>query len=388
VNTWLQHFQETSEYGKRNVVFRTRCGIGVRMPNGSTVSHFLGGPIHYREGNEWKPITLKHKNGKFEGVDFEWKESAVFYKGRPLFQPRSITFEGKKYPLAFSLKDSRLIADVPGIGIYEIVMTENGVREIFTIPEPLEGELSFQVESREKPSELKKGMRRITGSDLEGDVYQLTKDMAYPMEIDPDVYEDQADFSMQSTVADYGVSRVYMSGPPSEGAHLYSGQHFEVGFYTNYRSLVKFNTAGLPNGDRITKVNAVFTCSFNPTITREGADFDVVIKKHSWRWQDPTTQANKQAAWLDCLNAPTDGIWKNTADVTLGVQYDSDNLDGLWVDRKSYTYYSIISSRTLAATTAVFHEYLLVGGLLNPTPAYRPFLRVAHEPSGNYVLFS
>lgn len=186
MSTWLADFQERNNLDLSNLV-RFRGGVGVKHGR-ETVSHFVGHPVHYLDGREWKPITLAHSNGQFEGVDFGWNGYAVTYKGKVLFEPKSITFNGVARPLNFFRDGHKFVAYVPGVGTYEIVFSEKGVRELLTIPEPLEGKLTFDVTHIDKPPKgLRTHPRRIMELDgFEGNEYLLKKDMPYPLTIDPD----------------------------------------------------------------------------------------------------------------------------------------------------------------------------------------------------------
>jgi len=379
MSTWLADFIERSDLNQYPVALRTRGGIGFQVGS-AVVSNFVGHAVHYLDGREWKPITLKHSHGKFEGSPFGWNGYAVTFKGRVLFQPESVTFNGVMRPLEFFRKENRLIAYVPSIGTYEILFTENGVRELLTIPEPLEGELSFQVAHAAKPKSLHKQKRRVLGVDgLEGDVYQLTKDMAYPLVIDPDYSGDTADGYVLGIDSSYSTAQSTATNHSSSG-DVTTGQTFNV-TYQIFRGLLKFDTSGIPDGDTISNVTMTLTANSDLSTT----DFDAVIRKYDWSGQDPLDSSNRDTAFDGCIaSSADDNIWRNTSGISTGTQYASGNLSTSWPSKTGYTYYGLTTSRE--GTTPTGNEFVGFASQNNFTASYRPFLTVTHASASRKSL--
>lgn len=375
--TWLADFTQTHDLDPATLV-RYRGGIGVRE-GGHTVSHFVGHPVHYLDGKELKPITLAYSNNKFEGVDFGWNGYAVTYKGRVLFQPESITFAGVVRPLNFWIDapNHRLVAFVTGVGEYIIQFSEKGVREILRIPEPLEGELSFQVQHTTKPKELFKNPRHVIGTEnLTGDVYQLTKNMPRDMEIDPDYAGTTGDGYIAGANATYSTARSTSTSFDIAATTMYVGQSSS---YNVLRSYIKIDASGIPDGDTITQDNLKLVCTADTSAT----DFDVAIRKQDWSAQDPLAAGTREAAFDGCLAAASDNnIWRNTAGMSINTVYQSGDLDVTWVSKTGYTYFSLISSRDVSNTTPTGNEYILLATQDHGTAGYRPVLTVVHASSG------
>jgi len=374
MNTWLADFIEKTDLNRYPVALRTRGGIGFQVGT-QVISNFVGHPVHYRDGQEWKPITLRHENGQFEGSRFGWNGFAVTFRKRVLFQPESITFNGVVRPLKFFREENRMVAYVPKIGTYEIIFSERGVRELLTIPEPLEGVLSFQVNHTEKPREMHKHPRRLMGVDgIEGDVYTLTKDMNYPLEIDPDYSGTTGDGYVLGNQFSYATARSTSSSFNITNTTMLCGQTF-VGTYEVDRAFLKMDTSGIPDGDTISQVNLNLACTTDNSTT----NFDVVIRKQDWSGQDPIGAGNREAAFDGCLSASSDdNIWRNTSGMSTNTLYASGNLATAYVSKTGYTYYSLLSSRDVSNTTPTGAEYIALATQDHGTSGYRPVLTVVH----------
>lgn len=383
--TWLADFHEQTDLNKYPVALRTRGGIGYQTPDG-IVSNFVGHPVHYYD-NGWKPITLAHSNGRFEGTEFGWDGNAVTYKKTPLFKPESVTFNGIIRPLNFLLDGQRLVSDVAGIGIYEILFTESGVKELLTIPNPLDGLLTFQVAHHGKPDELYKRERRIVSEQLKkqsGDEYVITRDMVYPIVIDPDYASHTGDGLITGyNATTYATARSTSTSFDITGTVMRIKQQSDVGFYIE-RSFLKLDTSGIPDSDSISQVVLKLTCTAKAVAT----DFDIQVVKQNWSAQDPITAANREAAYDNCLSGTLDdNIWKNTSAVVATNQYSSGNLNTAWVAKTGYTYYSLISSRDRAGIAPSANETLTIATQEHATSAYRPILTVTHEATTSNRFF-
>lgn len=372
-NTWLADFHEKTDLNRYPTV-AFRGGIGYRKPSGETVSNFVGHRVHYLDNGLWKPITLqRHGNGDLEGSDFGWSGGHVTYKKRPLFQPKAIIFNGKRHNLNLKWDGTNLVCDLP-FGQYKVEFTERGARELLTIFEPVEGLLEFDVPHANKPEGLYKKDRHIIGGAF-GESFYLTKDMTYPLEIDPD-YSTNTDYDIRGTVSStYSTAR-------GTGALLLDNTTFEVthtlsaGDYFIRRVLLKIDTSGIPDSDTISQVNLSLHVT-GKTVT--GTNFDVQVVKSDWSSLEPVS-SNLDAAYDLVLSASLDdNIWQNSASVSSGNRYSSGNLSTSWVSKTGYTYYGLISSRDRAgsaAPTAV--EEVVLASQNNGTAGNRPYLTVTH----------
>lgn len=376
MGAWITDFIEQTDLNKYPVALRTEGGIGFQVGR-DVVSNFVGHPVHYVENRELKPITLDWipSTGEFEGSWYGWDGENVTYCGYVLFKPQSVTFNGVARSLNFFRSGNRLISDVAGVGTYEIIVSEAGCRELLTIPDPIEGELSFQVLQAPGWDEyLYIQPRKMLGYEQSGDVYQLTLDMNYPVVIDPDYSSVSADGDVNSQNADYATARSNANGSSMIAATFRVGQGTGGGF-TIYRSLLKFDTAGIPDTDTISQV----VCKLVATINNSTTDFNVIIQKYNWSALDPVGVGNRDTAYDGVLAATSDtNIWRNTSGMSINTQYSSGDLDTAWVSKTTYTYYGLISSRDLSNTPPTTSEFLNIGAQENTTSGYRPVLTVTH----------
>ena len=378
--TWLADFHEKTELNKYPIVLRTRGGIGYRTPQG-TVSNFVGHPLHYKDGNEWRPITLAYDNGQWEGSNYGWNGYEVTYRKRALYRPESITFNGIIHPLNFFLDiyGHRLVAYVPNIGEYQILFTEKGVKEILTIPESLDGLLTFQVKHQKKPDKIYKYERHITGTELSGDTYQLTPDMTYPLAIDPDYADTTNDGYIYGSNATYSTSRSTSYAIDVTAATMNVGQYITGGEYRCERGYPKFDTSGIPDTDVISAVAMKLVC----TVDSSQADFTVNINKYDWSASDPITSGNKETPYDGCLAATLDNTWRNTSGMSTNTVYTSNALDITWPSKTSYTYYGLISADDVANSPPGAPDAIIqIATQENSTSGYRPVLTVTHAAGG------
>lgn len=377
MKTWLEDFHVSTDLNKYPIALRTRGGIGYQTPDG-VVSNFVGHPVHFFDNGLWKPITLQpHANGDFEGCDFSWKGKQVFYKGKALFAPRAILFNGVRRKLSLRQDGNRIVADLNLGGSpaqYEIIFSESGVKELLTIFEPVEGLLEFDIPHANKPNELHKKDRHIVGGAF-GESFQLTAAMDYPLVIDPDYSGDSADGYV------YGQNATYATARSTSTAHdavnpMRVGQYPTGGQFLVLRSFLKFSTAGIPDSDSVSDVIMKLTAVADNSVT----DFDVVIRKQDWSGQDPLAAGNREAAFDNCLAATSDSnIWRNTSGMSLNTQYSSGSLDTSWVVKTGSTYYSLISSQDVSNTSPGANDaYIQIASQEYATSAYRPVLTVTH----------
>lgn len=377
--TWLKDFHERTDLNRYPVKLRTRGGVGYGLPNGDTVSNFVGHPVHYLENGVWKPITLqRHMNGDLEGSPFAFKGGQVTYKDAPLFQPKAVIFDGKRYPLNLAWRDTSLVCDLP-FGTYEVRFTENGVKELLTIPEPVEGLVEFDIPHRKKPNGLHKKERHIVGG-IEGESFLLTKDMTYPLVIDPDYSADSGDATVygDSTVRTTARSTSTGFDSTSVTANIttqrYSGTNYQ---YRRY--FVKFDTSGIPDGDSVSNV------VMKLTPTTKNTDTNIYIKAQDWSAQDPIAAGTREAAYDGCLSASNEALWAAVSSLTVNVQYTSAALDNSRVSKTGSSYYSLITQTDIddfAFSTDITYG-CQIATQNNATSGYRPILTVTHASSAS-----
>ena len=375
MTTWLEEFHRNTTLNRYPISLRTRGGIGYRRPDGLIESTFTGHPLHYLEGREWKPITLKYQDGQWEGSDFGWDGRSVTYMKRVLFQAKSITFNGRVYPLEFMLDQGRhrLVCDVPGIGVYEILYSENGVREVLTIPDPIDGLLTFRSEHASKPKELHEKEWHMRGHHHTGESYLITPDLQYPIVIDPDYSGNTSDCYVYGSSSTYATARSTAFTFSNLGSAAV-GLSKPASIFFVYRTFMKFDTSGIPDGQQLARVNMNLAASSDSSTN---SDFDVVIRKCNWAGQDPVTSGNMDAAFDAALAAGSDtSIWRNTNGMALATVYQSGNLDPAWVSLTGFTYYALISSQDRDAVSSLTNEFIAVSTTEAGTVGLRPTLTV------------
>lgn len=375
--TWLKDFHERTDLNRYPVKLRTRGGVGYGLPNGDTVSNFVGHPVHYLENGVWKPITLqRHMNGDLEGSPFAFKGGQVTYKDAPLFQPKAVIFDGKRYPLNLAWRDTSLVCDLP-FGTYEVRFTENGVKELLTIPEPVEGLVEFDIPHREKPNGLYKKGRHIVGG-IEGESFLLAKDMTYPLVIDPDYSGDTADGYVEGFSATFSTARSTATSSGVSDADIRIHQTFDAGSYTLRRVFWKFDTSGIPDTDSVSAVTASFVCASSPVIST-GGNFDLQLVKANWSAYDPIGAGNRDSAYdLGLSEALDDNIWQNTSAISIGNRYSSGALSTSWVSKTGYTYYIMIGSKDRANTAPTNLNYFNIYTQNAASSSNKPLLTVTH----------
>ena len=330
MGTWLEDFHARSDLNKYEIASRTRGGIGYRLPGGEIELIFVGHAVHNFERGKWEAIGLVHENGQWSGSDYGWNGFAVTYRRKVLFQPNSISFNGIVYPLTFFLDadNRRMVAYIPNIGEYVVQFTESGVKEILTIPEPLEGELVFDVQHHNKPAGVRKSERRIINRKVEqteqtGNVFTLSLDMVYPVVIDPDYAADSADGIITGVSAVYATARSTAVGNATTGVLEITNSKIGSDYYI-YRSFLKFLTSGIPDSDVVSQVNLTMVATNDDSIT----DFDVQIVKQDWSALDPISGGTQEALYDGCLSAAADNsIWRNTSGMSVNTQYASGSFE-------------------------------------------------------------
>lgn len=372
--TWLENFHQTTDLNRYPVALRTRSGIGYKVGR-KTVSNFVGHPVHYLDGKLWKPITLqRHTNGDLEGSLFAWKSGQVTFRGKALFQPKAVIFNGKRYALDLKWDGTRLVCELP-FGTYEVRFKEGGVQELLTIPEPVEGLLEFDVLHQRKPAGLFKKDRHIVGGAF-GESFMLTKDMKFPLVIDPDYSGTTGDGYIAGFSATYATARGTAYAQNTTSTVMYTTNQLAAGDYYIYRSALKIDTSGIPDTDTISQVNLSLHCTDKAVPT---TNFDVQIVKADWSGSDPIDNTTMDAVFDLGLSASLDdNIWQNSSAVAAGNRYSSGNLNTSWVSKTGYTYYILVNSNDRANSAPTDNQTLEFATQDNGTAGNRPYLTVVH----------
>ena len=381
MNTWIEDFQERTDLNKYPVSLRTRGGIGYRKPNGETVSTFVGHPVHYFDG-VWKPITLQtHSNGDFEGSDFSWRGGQILHKGKRLFEPRAVIFNGVRHNLNLRLDGNVLRATLP-FGEYRILFMENGVREELVIPDPIEGLIEFDVPHAKKPAALHKKERHIVGGAF-GESFKLTKDMNYPLVIDPDYAGDTADGYIRGDSTSFATARsTSTSFDTSNGVYTVGGYGVS-GNYQVFRIFLKYNTSGIPDGDA---VSAVTMTMWTNQVLSSAYSVDILIAKLDWSANDPISAGNRETNYDDCLAATLDNnILANSGAMVGNAAYTSGSLDTSWVNKTGSTYYGMLIDRDRNNLTFGDYQAVELHSSNSSVPSLRPYLTVTHAEAASSV---
>ena len=380
MNTWLENFIKQTDLNRYPIALRTEGGIGFQVGR-EMISNFVGHPVHYTENRQMKPITLDWipATGEFEGSWFGWDGENVTYCGFVLFKPQSVTFNGVARSLIFFRSGNKLVSDVAGIGTYEIIISEAGCRELLTIPDPIEGELSFQVLQAPGWEEyLYIQPRKMLEYGQAGDVYQLTLDMNYPVVIDPDYSGVTGDGYVNGNNATYATARSTSAASNTAGTSAMIGQ-FGTSPYTIYRPFMKFDTSGIPDGDTISQVNMKLTYAGGGL---PATNFVIKTKKYDWNASDPVGAGNRETVYDGILSATADTDFANTSSfATQGDTITGGNLDTTWVSKTGYTYYGLMSQKDNDNTSPTGDDRFYIGTQDHTTSSYRPILTVAHAGS-------
>lgn len=189
----------------------------------------------------------------------------------------------------------------------------------------------------------------------------------------PDFPGSTADGYIYGYDATYATARATSTTYVSNNPFLWVG-HYGSPYYV-FRSFLKFNTSLIPDDNIIIQVNLKLVCTSDNSAT----DFDVQIVKQNWLAQDPLSDANREAAYDNCLaGTADDNIWRNTSGMSLNTQYTSGNLNTAWPSKTGNTYYCLRSNRDLNANQPSGGEDIYIAAAENATFSYRPLLVVTY----------
>jgi len=197
-----------------------------------------------------------------------------------------------------------------------------------------------------------------------------------------DFTESANDGRVRGQGTDYPTARSTSNQFDSTSTTMRLGQSFIDPTYTVLRAFLKFDTSAIGAGSTVTQVNLKLVCVTDQSST----DFDVQIVKQDWSAQDPLSDANREAAYDNCLAGTADAaIWRNTSGMSINTQYASGNLDVSWINKVGNTYYSLRSSRDLGNNSPSALEYIDIASQDHATVAYRPVLTVTFTVPGSFI---
>jgi hypothetical protein len=371
-DTFKEYFDSEINTNDRYISHRSRSGFGYKE-DGVIKWVFAGHPVNYREAGQWKPITLYPDNDRYEGSRFGFNGSEVCYDGAAIFKPNTITFNGVVHKVQLSGYWNKLYFDVPNLGLYEVAFTEFGVRETLTIPEPVDGVLSFDTSYSSELYGLSRSKRFIveSGEDV-GDTITLTKDMVYPITIDPTftAYLDKFLYTQSSvSFADAYYSTSYTGAEPAPIIRVYS-QYNAATWYIG-KSGIKFDTSSLSSKEP-EKVNLSL---YGYGLTDSVSPVTLLIKKFNWDY--PATNRAIADAMLSATNDSSPMMTLPTSYV-VNHRITSGDLDTAWVNNSGYTQYGLVSSVDnsgveFSTLQAAYGEFSAIADV---DPAKRPYLLV------------
>lgn len=330
------------EYSDYPVIKRNKGGTFFQKNKNEVLAIFTAHAHNYlNSAGEWKPITLQpDKRGHIEGVRFGYNPAMeITYKGKPLFQFKSVTIDGKKYPLKFLAHENMLLADLP-FGQAKIVFNENGVQQLLDIPEQMHGLLSFDERVNPNSYGLIKGQRMTLDGLPLGDIVNLSE-MKYPLVIDPDYSNENIGCYIFGQNATYSTARSTSSNFQDSFIFPSTYNAPAIGQVTGFnisRTFIKFSTNGIWGGVSNAKIN------LSVTLDQSTADFDVQIVEQDWSAQDPITAGNRETAYDGCLSPASFILWRNTSGLSIDTYYASSDLTNSYVKKNSATYYSLRSA--------------------------------------------
>ena len=413
------------------IVGRARHALHVRAGN-DVQAFFLGLPIHYWDAADgWLPIET-------DLVDLAGLYS---FKGCPVTVTPDglVTLAGTNYwqqtdnigvfnqanrqftpllTLPSGIRDrNALVRTVPAWGTHRLYLTPRGLREELTMLQapsggandwlvirsatggktwgegfigdtPLVGgyysPIPFGMDANRRPIPVRRYARVVGGvqylytgikiSDLQG--------AAFPIVFDPDFTSGSGDGKVQGENATYATSRSTSAAYTTTGTDRDVGQNLVASNYYCNRLFLPFDTSSIGAGSTVTAVTLTLTITGRDVTS---SNFTVIIMKQDWSAQDPLSDANREAAYDNCLAGTQDDNNWAAVDATTpatNTPTASGALATSWVNKTGTTYYSLISSRDLAGNTPTAAEYSDLAMSEHATSAYRPALNVTYTTGG------
>jgi hypothetical protein len=381
MSNWVADFSKSNPaIADLPVRKQDRFSIHFQRPDGLIEAHFTGMPMHFQDTDGlWKPLDTKllSMSGGFygaPGLDYQLNPDGRVNFGSFLSQ---VELPGKP---TGRVDGDKIIRDFEG-GQHVMYAMENGYREEIVLTKPFASKSFIPKQSGILSSSFsQQPMFAVDSKDEEfvflGDASAFDawlEKAVYPVTIDPDFTESTDDGYVRGFDADYAIARSTSYNTAKVDEFLPVGQNAT---YKVWRSFLMFDTSAIGAGSVVTQVNLDLVCTADTSVT----DFDVQIVKQDWSAQDPLTNANREAAFDNCLAGTADAsIWRNTSGMSVNTQYASGNLDTSWVSKIGNTFYSLRSDRDYAATTPTGNEYIYIGSQENATVGYRPVLMVLYS---------
>lgn len=425
---WVQSYLAAHpELASLPVVKRAKHSIHFRRVDGRTEAHIIGKPCHYESSpGVWSEIdTMLVDHGTYHsptGVPLRYQNDTVVIEGgsysqkparivrlRPSTQAiqnisnilsggtvsgDTITKSGTGWThvtkfIEDGVRESLTLSSLPsfpgGTQPTDYICTETQVTGI-TFPdgwldlEYVADNYRFAIPTANDangPIPVRRyalntgGIQYIYTGILVSDLQAAT----YPVVVDPDIISDANDGHIRGRDSNYSTAHSTSDLFSTNNTTFTVGQ-FVSGPYSIYRGFLKFNTISIPDTSVVVSAHLILTCISDGSDT----DFDVDIVKQNWSAQDPIDDTNREAAYDNCLTGTLDNnIWRNTAGMAINTPYTSGDLDTTWVDKVSFTYYSLISSRDVSSAVPTGNEFINVAAQENDTVDYRPVLTVVYD---------
>jgi hypothetical protein len=198
----------------------------------------------------------------------------------------------------------------------------------------------------------------------------------YPLVVDPDFVGGSADGYVAGGSASWSTARTTSTWYDTGSDVIIVGSLKDGANYYAYRGFVLFDSSTIPDAATITAASLTLTVKEDLT---SADDCDVQIIKQSWASQNPLSDANREAAYDNCLSGTADdSVWRNTSGVVVNTPYTSGALSVAWPSKTGITYYSLRSSRDYAGTTPTGPGRCVLFSARTTTASYRPTLTVTY----------
>jgi hypothetical protein len=427
MTTWIRDYLEKNvDMGRRAVLLRAETATHFALAPGLARAVITGAPQYFRAGRAWRAFDLtlrEDASGKLgaDGVAIRvGRDGLVSVVGKDYWQHSlSVgTLTAGRYSKLADLprgrpEGGRLVRET-GIFRHELILIERGVEEQLVVlerPLNLAGEY-FVYETAVPLGVFPLGALRgewvaaglhfpagravdavgrifplerfVVGSGESPRVYtglplSVMESAAYPLVLDPTINLSgaTADGEARGQASAYATARSTSTSLDTSSADFGVGQAYESAIprYYVYRGFLKFDLASISPQAEILSATMGLVCVSDASTL---ADFDIQIVKQSWSGQDPLTDANREAAYDNCLAGAEDAVWRNTSAIATGTQYISPPLDASYLTPGGLAYYGLRGSRDKNNTPPASNgnEYIRIASANHSTPTFRLVLIV------------